>query len=72
MPNLKKISMYDMDKKLLIDENNMLYWDGKPIVTEEKLVFQKHVNWAIYLTAISTAFYSLVEVLNYLGIKWGL
>lgn len=67
MPNLKKISMYDMDEKLLIDENNMLYWDGNPIVTEEKLVFQKHVNWAIYLTALSTAVYAFIEVLKFLG-----
>lgn len=58
-----------MDAKLLIDENNMLYWDGKPIVTEEKLVFQKHVNWAIYLTAGYTAVYSLVEVLRFINFK---
>ena len=70
MPNLKKISMYDMEEKLLIDENNMLYWDGKPIVTEEKLVFQRNVNGAIYLTAIATAVYSLVEVLTFFGARF--
>ena len=61
---------YDMEEKLLIDENNMLYWDGKPIVTEEKLVFQRNVNGAIYLTAIATAVYSLVEVLTFFGARF--
>ena len=69
MPTLKKITMHDMDAKLLIDENNLLYWDGKPIVTEERLVFQKHINWAVYLTAFSTAVYSLIEVLRFFGFE---
>jgi hypothetical protein len=66
MPNLRTISIYE-SQKIQLDENNKLYWDGKPLVTEERLVFQKRINWAIYLTAISTAVYALIEVLKYFG-----
>jgi hypothetical protein len=66
MSKLRTISLGETDK-LKLDEENKLYWDGKPIVTEEKLVLQKHINWAVYLTAFSTAAYALVEVLKLFG-----
>ncbi len=68
MPEQRPMSIFDT-QQWTIDENNKLYWNGKLVVTEEKLVFQKRVNGAIYLTAISTAVYALVEVLKFIGIK---
>lgn len=69
MPELRTISIYE-SQKIQLDENNKLYWDGKPLVTEERLVFQKRINWAIYLSAISTAVYALIEVLKYTDCKF--
>jgi hypothetical protein len=39
MPELRTISIYE-SQKIQLDENNKLYWDGKPLVAEERLVFQ--------------------------------
>jgi hypothetical protein len=66
MVGQRPMALFDTDR-WTIDEDNKLYWDGKPIVTEEKLIFQKRVNGAIYLTAGSTAFYALIEFLKFLG-----
>jgi hypothetical protein len=52
-----------------VDENNKLYWDGQPVVTEEKITLSKWVNFAIILGAGSTFFYALVTVLAYLKIS---
>lgn len=68
MPEQRPMSIFDT-QQWTIDENNKLYWNGKLVVTEEKLVLQKRVNGAIYLTAISTAVYALVEVLKFIGVK---
>jgi hypothetical protein len=52
-----------------VDENNKLYWDGQPIVTEEKIKLAKWVNISIIIGAISTALYAIVSVLAYLKIS---
>jgi hypothetical protein len=66
MPKLRAISLGETEK-IQLDEDNKLHWDGKPIVTEERLVFQKRINGAVYLTALSMLVYAFVEVLKFLG-----
>jgi len=66
MPEQRPMSLFDTNK-WTIGVNNKLYWDGKPVVTEDKIVLQKSLNVAVYLTAASTAVYALVEVLKFLG-----
>ena len=63
--NIKTISIDELDK-LGIDENNKLYWDGKPLLTEEKIILQKYVNASIIIGAFSTAVIAFIETLKYL------
>lgn len=58
--------MDDLDR-LGIDEENNLYWDKKPLVTEEKITLQKWVNFAIVIGAGSTLILAIIEVLKFFG-----
>lgn len=66
MANIKTIGMEDLDR-LGIDEANNLYWDKKPLVTEEKITLQKWVNYAIVVGAGSAMASAIVAVLNFCG-----
>lgn len=66
MPNIETIGMEDLDR-LGIDEENNLYWDRKPLVTEEKITLQKWVNFAIVIGAVSTLCLAIIETLRFLG-----
>jgi hypothetical protein len=64
MPNIKTISLDELDR-LGIDELNNLYWDKKPLVTEEKITLQKWVNFSIIVGAASTFILAVMEVMKY-------
>ena len=49
-------------------KSHRLYWNGQPVVTEEKIKLSKLVNSFIILGAGSTFFYAIVTILAYLGI----
>lgn len=66
MPKINKIGMEDLDR-LGIDEENKLYWDNKPLVTEEKITLQKWVNFAIVVGALSTFILAAIGLLKYWG-----
>ena len=55
-------------RRMGVDENNKLYWNGQPIVTEEKIKLSSWVNISIIIGAISTALYAIATVLDYLNI----
>ena len=57
---------WDQIGDLAVDENNRLYWAGKPIVTEERIVLSRWVNIAIALGALATVTLAIIEVLRYL------
>lgn len=67
MPTPKTIGLDQLDR-LGVDENNKLYWDGKPLVTEERIVLARWVNAAIVLGATSTFVLAGIEVLRFCGI----
>lgn len=67
MPTPKTIGLDQLDR-LGVDENNKLYWDGKPLVTEERIVLAGWVNAAIVLGAMSTFVLAGIEVLRFCGI----
>lgn len=67
MATPKMIGLDQLDR-LGIDENNKLYWDGKPLVTEERIVLARWVNAAIILGAISTLALAAIEALRFFGI----
>ncbi len=66
MPNVKTITLEQLDR-LGIDEANKLYWDGKPLVTEERIVLARWVNIAVVVGAAATALTVVVEILKFLG-----
>jgi len=48
-----------------VDEKGRLYWDNRPVVTEEKIKLQWWVNVAIILGALSTAVLATIELLRF-------
>jgi len=66
MDKINPIKIRELEK-LGVDENNKLYWDGRPIVTEEKLKFQWWVNVSIVIGSFSTLTYAIIEVLKFIG-----
>jgi len=40
--------------RLSVDENDKLYWGGRPVKTEEKITLVWWVNWSIIIGAFST------------------
>jgi hypothetical protein len=66
MPNVKTITQDQLDR-LGIDDANNLYWDGKPLVTEERIVLARWVNVAVVIGAVAAALTAIVETLKFLG-----
>ena len=59
-------------KKRLFREEEMrkdkkLYWNNKPLVTEQKLVLQLWVNIAIIIASISTLGMAIIATLQFFG-----
>jgi hypothetical protein len=50
-------------------KTHRLYWNGQPIITEEKIKLSKLVNISIIIGAISTALYAIVTLLAYLNVS---
>lgn len=68
MPNVRTIAIDELNK-LGVDDDNRLYWDGKPIVVEERLRLQWWVNASAVLGASSGVVLAVIEVLRYLSGK---
>ncbi len=58
---------FDDIEKLGVDENNQLYWHGKPIVTKERIILEWWVNLAVIIAAFSTFGSSMIELLKYIN-----
>lgn len=48
-----------------IDNDSILYWNGQPIVTEQKIKLQGWVNVSIIIASLSTFAIALIAVLQY-------
>ena len=66
MADIRSITIDELDR-LSIDETNKLYWNGMQVVTEQKLVFDWWINWAVILTAASALALATIEILEVLG-----
>jgi hypothetical protein len=66
MASVRTITIDELDR-LGIDENNRLYWDKRPLVTEEKITLQRWLNVSVVLGAVSTFAVAVVEVLRFCG-----
>ena len=64
MPRLRKISIDEMDQ-FQLDEHNRLYWQGSPVLLEQRLRLAPWVNVAVILGAVSTTVIAAIEVLRY-------
>ena len=60
---------YDELGRLGVDENNRLYWDNKPLITEERLTLALWVNGALIVGAGSTFVLALLDVLRFFGLN---
>lgn len=54
MATIHPITSNDIEK-LGLDENNQLYWDGKPIVIKQRII----LGWWVYLAIIIVTFSAL-------------
>ena len=66
MAKVKTIGQDQLDR-LGIDEANKLYWDGRPLVTEERIVLARWVNTAVVAAAVATVVTATIETLKFLG-----
>jgi len=66
MADIRSITIDELDR-LSIDESNKLYWNGMQVVTDQKLVFDWWINWAVILTAASALALATIEILEVLG-----
>lgn len=66
MPDIKTITIKQLDR-LGIDGQNKLYWDGKPLVTEERIVLARWVNVSVVIGSASTLLIAVVEALRFFG-----
>lgn len=66
MPSVRPISIDELDR-LGIDEENNLYWDGKPIVIRRRISLPWFVNLAAVGAATATIIMAVVQVLDFLG-----
>lgn len=64
---MSKIKPMTIDQTLLlgVDEKNHLYWDNKPVITEEKIKLHWPVNIAIIFGSLSTLALATIEILRY-------
>lgn len=67
MSDVKTITLDQLDR-LGVDAHNKLYWDGKPLVTEERIVLARWVNVAVFAGSVSTLVVAIVEVLRFIGL----
>ena len=66
MVTIHPITFNDIGK-LGVDENNQLYWQGKPIVTKERIVLEWWVNLAAIVAAFSTLGSFIIGLLKYIN-----
>lgn len=60
---VKKITIDGMDN-FGVDEENKLYWKGKPVVTKEEITLSKWVNRAIIAGGFSTLALAVIGVIR--------
>lgn len=60
------VSLDDFDR-MEIDEKNQLYWDGKPVITKEKIVLDGWLNFAAVGAAVGTIASAVVDILTYVN-----
>lgn len=63
MAKFNTITLEQLDR-LGVDESGKLYWDGKPVVTEEKISLQWWLNAAAISGALSGVVLAVVEVIK--------
>jgi hypothetical protein len=52
------------------DSNNKLYWDGKPVVTEQQVILTKLTTFAVFSGGVGTLLLAVLEVLKFFGVKY--
>lgn len=62
---LRSISIDEMEH-MQLDENNRLYWKGRPVVTEERVTFSFLVSLSIIATGVATSVIAIIEFITYL------
>ena len=70
MSKINPIKIGQLDR-IGVDEKGRLYWDNRPVVTEEKIKLQWWVNVAIILGSLSTAVLATIELLRFCGFTTG-
>ena len=68
MSKVRSITIGELDK-IGVDENNKLYWEGRPIVVEEKITLHWWVNCSAIAGALSGVTLAIIELLRYCAEK---
>ena len=67
MPKVHAITYEDIGK-LGVDENNNLYWDGRPVLTRRNIRLPWFVNVAAIVASLSTVVMAAIQFLEYAGV----
>lgn len=68
MSKIKPITIGQF-QSLGVDEKGQLYWDNRPVITEEKIKLQGRVNFAIIFGALSAVVLAIIELLRFIGMN---
>ena len=63
MPTIHGIRIGEFGR-LGVDEQNRLYWDGKPLITKQAVTVDWWLATAAIVTAVSTAALAIVGILQ--------
>ena len=68
MPTVRPIT-FDETAKIGVDENNNLYWNGKPVVTKRRITLPWFVNVAAVGASIATWVIAVLQTLQFFGLQ---
>lgn len=56
-----------VDGELGIDDQGRLYWNKKPVVTEQKIKLELWVNVFVIIASLATVLSAILSLLQFLG-----
>lgn len=65
MTDVKPITIDQMER-LGVDTSNRLFWDSRPVVTEQALALSWWVNVSIFAGGTATVVLAVIDVLRFL------
>lgn len=63
MKKTRPLYVDEIDKKLRVDKNFQLYFDGNKVITENKITFDSLINWAVVIGGLGAFISGVVDLI---------